>query len=245
MQGGVPVARTRCWCGSGRCAGRRRRPPRSPSSPRPAAHAAGPPAAHRQSPADPRPAGRSTSSARPLSDACSTRRSPATLASARAWPRRPSSQDGDQVHRVAPGVRLLHAAGVGVAGRQAGQHRLGHLPAGQVQRLKGLVGEVSDVPDLHVAVIGGGGKEHVGHLPAIGAGPHGRDDAALGALGVAHLDKVAEPALERRQIGRRPRAGAGPGSAAAVPSRVARHGREAVVEGARPVRRDPGRAAGS
>ena len=75
-------------------------------------------------------------------------------------------------------------------------------PSGDVQRLEGLVGEVQDVPRVEVAVVRGGGEEHVRHLGVIGPGAHRRDDAALCPFRVAHLDESPEPALERGQVHR-------------------------------------------
>ena len=50
------------------------------------------------------------------------------------------------------------------ARRQAGEHRFGALPAGDVERLERLVDEVERVPAVEVAVVGGGREEHVGEL---------------------------------------------------------------------------------
>jgi hypothetical protein len=58
------------------------------------------------------------------------------------------------------------------------------------------------VPDIEVAMVCGGGEEHVSHLDVIGPGAHRRDDAALGTFGIAHLHKPAKPELERGQVRR-------------------------------------------
>ena len=69
------------------------------------------------------------------------------------------------------------------------------FPAGNIECFEGLVGKIGGVSHVDIAVVGDGGKEHIGHLPVIGPGADGRDDAALGAFGIAHLDKLAEPAF--------------------------------------------------
>ena len=97
----------------------------------------------------------------------------------------------DSSMRLARAIPLTRLASTGSA----------MLPAGDVERLERLVGEVGRVADLDVAVVGDRREQHVGHLGAGGARAHGRDHAALGALVVAHLDELAEPALERRQVG--------------------------------------------
>jgi hypothetical protein len=66
------------------------------------------------------------------------------------------------------------------------------FPAGQVECFQGLVGEVEHVPDLKVAVVGGGRKEHGGdaaarvrrhhRLAGTNAAAHSRGDGAFGAL---------------------------------------------------------------
>ena len=48
---------------------------------------------------------------------------------------------------------------------------------------------------LDVAVIRGGDKQHLGHLPMVGPRPNGRDNATLGTLRITHLDEAAEPML--------------------------------------------------
>ena len=70
----------------------------------------------------------------------------------------------DEVDRVPPGVRLLHPLGEGELRRQRPEHRLGALPAGDVERLERLVDEVERVPAVEVAVVGRGGEEHVREL---------------------------------------------------------------------------------
>src|SRR5205823_317193 len=105
-------------------------------------------------------------------------------------------EDRRQVDRVAPAVRFFLARGAGVEGRQAGQDRAGVLPAGPIERLEGFVREVEDMAGVQEAVVGGGGEEHAGDRGRRVAGPDGGGDAALGALAVAHLDELAEPAGE-------------------------------------------------
>ncbi len=100
-----------------------------------------------------------------------------------------------------PRIALLHPRGDGIASRQAGQHRLGVLPARNVERLKRFVREVERVPNLDVAVVGRRREEHVRYLCAGSARTHGGGDASLRALGVAHLHEAAEPALQRRHVG--------------------------------------------
>ena len=140
----------------------------------------------------------------------------------------------DEVDRVAPGVGLLHPLGERELRRQRGQHRLGPLPARGVERLQGLVDEVERVPAVQVAVVGGGGEEHVGELLRRGAGANGRDDRPLRAVGVAHLDEAAEPAaqpfrihLARQRVERKPRR---------LHRRVGGDVRQTVVEGGGPLR---------
>ena len=120
-----------------------------------------------------------------------------------------------QVDRISPGVALLHALGGRQLRRQRREHRLGLLPAGQVERLQRLVGEVEHVADLEVAVVGAGGEQHVGELLGRGARPHGRDQRPLGALGVAHLDEARGTSGQPRRARRRRRAAAQAETAAA------------------------------
>ena len=115
----------------------------------------------------------------------------------------------DEVDRVPPRVRLLHPLGDGELRRQRREHRLGALPAGDVERLERLVDEVERVAAVEVAVVGRGGEEHVGELVRRRAAADGGDERALRALGVAHLDEAAEPAREPR---RAPALGPGSGS---------------------------------
>src|SRR5207302_1000627 len=86
----------------------------------------------------------------------------------------------DDVDGVAPGVRLLHAVGRRVLGRQAREHDLGEpaIPADDVERLEGLVREVENVADADVAVIRGRGEEHVRELPVVGARRNGSTGSA-------------------------------------------------------------------
>ena len=76
------------------------------------------------------------------------------------------------------------------------------LPPGVVEGLERLVGEVRHVAGLEVAVVGGRREEEVGRLAVIGTAAEGRDEAALGPLGVPHLDEPAKPAPEREEVGR-------------------------------------------
>ena len=105
---------------------------------------------------------------------------------------------------------------IGVLRRERREDELGEaaVPADDVERLERLVREVEDVAGADVAVVGRRGEEHVRELPVVGARAHGRDDAALGALRVAHLDELAEPALEHGDVGLAARAAAGRRSAA-------------------------------
>lgn len=109
-------------------------------------------------------------------------------------------QDRDQVHRISPGVRLLHPLRGCEAVGQARKHGLGQIPPGNVQRLERLVGEVQHVTGLEVAVIGCGGKEHVGELSMVGSRSHGRDDAAFGSFRIPDLDELAKPALDSEEV---------------------------------------------
>ena len=116
-----------------------------------------------------------------------------------------TTQDRDQVHRVTPGVGFLHAIGCCKTVGEAGQRRRRTLPARRIESLERLVGEIQDVTRLDVPVIGCGCKHHVGHLRAVGSQAQRGDDAPLGAVGVADLDKLPEPDLEGGCVGRRGR----------------------------------------
>jgi hypothetical protein len=87
------------------------------------------------------------------------------------------------------------------------------------------------VPNVQVAVVRGGGEQHVGHLQMIGSRAHRRDYAALGPFGVAHLDEPAEPELERCQV-RRPTRERPDDEPRRLSGAVARDGRKPVVDGA-------------
>jgi len=152
----------------------------------------------------------------------------------RGQPLKRPLQNFHQVDRAAPGVGFFHALGAGVGRDQAGQDRLRVLPAGDVQGLEGFVGKVQDVPGGQVAVVGGGGEEHVGHLAAAGPGADGRGQAALRAFGVAHLHELAEPAAQRGDV----RVQAGQRAhreARRATGRIAGDGRQPVIQGARAV----------
>ena len=130
---------------------------------------------------------------------------PAAPLTRRPWLRQARErvlEQRDQVDRVAPGVRLLHPLGERELRRQRGEHRLRALPAGDVERLERLVDEVERVAAVEVAVVGRGREEHVGELLGRRARADGRDERALGALRVAHLDEAAEPAREPRGLDR-------------------------------------------
>jgi hypothetical protein len=47
------------------------------------------------------------------------------------------------------------------------------LPAGDVERFERLVGEISWMADLDVAMVGDRREQHIGHLGAAGARAHG------------------------------------------------------------------------
>ena len=141
-------------------------------------------------------------------------------------------QDFHQVDRAAPGVGFLHAAGVGVAAGEGADDRLGEVPAGDVEGFEGLVGEVEHVAAGQVAVVGGGGEEHVGDGGLVDSGLNGREQAAFGAGGVAHVDEAPEPALEGGRVG----GGVGQGADFELGRRsggVAGYVRQPVEEGAR------------
>ena len=110
-------------------------------------------------------------------------------------------QDLHEVDGPAPGVGFLHAAGVGVTAGEGADDGFGQVPAGDIQGLQGFVGEVEDVAGGEVAVVGGCREEHVGNGGLVHAGLDGREQAAFGAGGVAHLDEAPEPALERGRVG--------------------------------------------
>ena len=117
-------------------------------------------------------------------------------------PRECALEQRGEVDRVAPRVRLLHPLGEGELRGERPEHRLGALPAGDVQRLERLVHEVERVAAVEVAVVGGSGEEHVRELGRRRAGADGRDERALGALRVADLDEAAEPVGEPCRLGR-------------------------------------------
>jgi len=131
--------------------------------------------------------------------------------------------------RPPPGVRLLHALRVGVSPRQRREHALGEIPAGDVERLQRLVGEVEHVTAGQVAMVGRGGEEHVGQRLRLKARPHGGEQAAFGAGGVADLDRTPEPAVERGGIGRSVRQRSG-GESRRGAGAVAGHVREPVKQ---------------
>ena len=135
---------------------------------------------------------------------------------------------------MAPGVGLLHAAGHGIAADEAGQHQRGVVPVGGVERFQGLVGKVKRVAGVDIPVVGDGSKEHVGNGGRRGAALHGRDNTALGALGITHLDKLAEPTLERLRI-RRPARERPHREAGWAAGGVTGYGRQSLVERPRPV----------
>ena len=142
----------------------------------------------------------------------------------------------DQVDRVAPGVGLLHPLGAGQLGGQRGEHRLGAAPACGVERLQRLVHEVQRVAAVQVAVVGGGGEQHVGERRRPGAAADRRDERPLGPLGVADVDEVAEPGgqpvLRGRRAGERVEREAG-----RLRGGVGGHVGEPMVERRRPLRR--------
>ena len=141
-------------------------------------------------------------------------------------------QDFHEVDRPAPGVGFLHAAGVGVAAGEGADHGLGQVPAGDVQGFECLVGEVEHVAAGQVAVVGGRSEEHVGNGGLVDSGLNGREQAAFGAGGVAHVDEAPEPALEGGRVG----GGVGQGADFELGRRsggVAGYVRQPVEEGAR------------
>jgi len=73
-------------------------------------------------------------------------------------------EQGNEVDRIPPRVRLLHPFGAGELRRQRGEHRLRGLPPSDVERLERLVDEVERVAAVEIAVVGRGGEEHVGEL---------------------------------------------------------------------------------
>ncbi len=108
----------------------------------------------------------------------------------------------DEVDRVAPRVRLLHPLGARELRGERGEHRLGAVPAGHVERLERLVHEVERVAAVEVAVVGGGGEEHVCERARRRACPDRGHQRALRALGVADLDEAAEPECEALRVRR-------------------------------------------
>ncbi len=134
-----------------------------------------------------------------------------------------------------PGVRFFHAGGPGVIADQTGQHLFRLIPADVIQRLKSLVGEVRRMAGVDIAVIGDGGEEHVGHLLVVCAGAHRRDDAAFGPFGIAHLDELAEPALERGEIGAAVFRQRADQEARRLTVGIARDSGQTVIEGARAI----------
>ena len=104
---------------------------------------------------------------------------------------------------MAPGVRFLHAVGLGVLRRERGEHALGEIAvrANGVQRLERLVREVEYVAGADVAMVGRSREQHPRELPVVRPRAHCGDDAALGTVGVAHLDELPEPAGEDVDVG--------------------------------------------
>jgi hypothetical protein len=64
----------------------------------------------------------------------------------------------------APRVRLFHPLGACELRRQRGEHRLGGIPARDVERLERFVHEVEGVSAVEVPVIRRGREQHVRDL---------------------------------------------------------------------------------
>ena len=149
-------------------------------------------------------------------------------------------EEVDDVHRVPPRVRLLHALGARELRRQRGQHCLGCIPTRDVERLQGFVHEVQRVATVEIAVIGRGSEEHVRELAGRRSATHGRDERPLGTLRISDVDEVPEPQREARGLGHIARERI-KGNVRRPHDRVGRDVGEPVVE--RRVLGPPGRAA--
>ena len=133
-------------------------------------------------------------------------------------------QERDQVDRVAPGVRLLHARR---RWRRTGARLVRTASAcSQPTRSSGLerlVDEVERVAAVEVAVVGAAAKSMSASSAGVGAGARSRsDERALGPSRVAHLDELAEPGVERGPVGTSAVGSGSSGEARRLPVAVAR-----------------------
>jgi len=109
-------------------------------------------------------------------------------------------QQLDDVDWIPPGVALLHALRLRNLRRQRGQHRFGSIPAGDVQGLQRLVDEIEYMAGVEVAVVRRRREEHVRELRRRRARTNCRDERALRALRVTHLDETTEPTSQSGSV---------------------------------------------
>ena len=103
-----------------------------------------------------------TSASRPLQPPPAA----APAASASAMPAKAPSSSAIRSTGFRQAFDLLHPMRWRSAATQRRQRRLGVLPAGEVERLERLVGEIERVADLDVAMVGDRREQHVGHARA-------------------------------------------------------------------------------
>ena len=70
------------------------------------------------------------------------------------------------------------------------------FPADERQQLERLVHEVHDMPGVAHDAVGGGAYQQVGHFPRRRAIGNRGEQAALGAVAVAHEGPMPHPAFE-------------------------------------------------